>query len=131
MLEEQILTSIRIDYEGGMTQVQLAEKYHTTQSYIQRILSGQQKTSGISLGQFERMFPNAKFDLGVTHGAHAQGQQVQAITNNFGTAEQNYHEAPEPDADLIRKAADLAVSLATDDGQVPLVPFLKKLREVK
>ena len=127
--EDKILEAIKADYAAGITQVKLAAKYHTTQSYIQRILSGQKKIEGISLGTFSKMFPNATVDLGVDV---QRNTRANVINNNFGSAEQTYNEAPRQDADAIRtRITDLAVSLADDNGTLPLAPFLKALRDVK
>jgi transcriptional regulator with XRE-family HTH domain len=67
--DREILEILQTEYHNGATQEELAKKYHTTQANIQRLLSGQRKVTGLSLGVLQAMFPDATIDL---HGGSTQ-----------------------------------------------------------
>lgn len=54
---------IKAERDAGKTYQAIADKYHVTQAYIIYLLNGKRDCSGITLGVFERMFPNATVDL--------------------------------------------------------------------
>lgn len=54
---------IKSERDAGKTYQAIADKYHVTQAYIIYLLNGKRDCSGITLGVFERMFPNATVDL--------------------------------------------------------------------
>lgn len=132
MLTQKVQQQMEAERELQLTLQQISDKYHIPQSHIANLLNGKRGYKGISLGTFDRMFPNATVDLGVLPGGTVSATRSNVINNNFGEATQTYNEAPrDPDGELLRKAADLATDLATEAGQVPLVPLLKGLRGLR
>lgn len=79
---KKILEILRSEYRVGATQEELAQKYHTTQANIQRLLSGQRKVTGLSLGVFLTMFPPATINL------HGDGAQQTIGDNSNGNIQQ-------------------------------------------
>lgn len=88
-LEQLVETRIKEMYEGGKTQVEIAELCNVTQSYIQRLLSGKQGAGGITIRVFCRMFPNATVSLNSGHQS-ITGSNV--AVGNKGTVNQSINE---------------------------------------
>lgn len=63
MLADDLLQTLRDEYMSGKTQCDIAAKHNVTQTYIQCLLSGKRKPTGITLGTLQRMFPRATLDL--------------------------------------------------------------------
>ena len=63
MLADDLLQTLRDEYRNGRTQCDIAAKHNVTQTYIQCLLSGKRKPTGITLGTLQRMFPRATLDL--------------------------------------------------------------------
>ncbi len=63
MLADDLLQTLRDEYRNGRTQCDIAAKHNVTQTYIQCLLSGKRKPTGITLGTLQRMFPHATLDL--------------------------------------------------------------------
>lgn len=94
-ISEEVTNRVRIDYDGGMTQDQIAKKYNVTQQRINHILSGKRLVSAFSIKVLETMFPRCRIDLdgnSYISSADHGGVSVQDISvsgngNNFFSAE--------------------------------------------
>lgn len=62
-LSEQVFREMKRLYDGGMTQVEVAVHCHIKHGQAQKILSGTRSASGLELGTFDKMFPNATVNL--------------------------------------------------------------------
>ena len=51
------------DKANGKTHKEMAKRYCVATSYITNLLNGKRSWNGISLGYFDKMFPNARIDL--------------------------------------------------------------------
>ena len=134
----QSLAKILRDYisEKKISQKELAAQIGCSQSRLNDFLNKQDELGRAKFDLILRLFPELQRPILTVLESHDIGPQrntrANVINNNFGSAEQTYNEAPRQDADAIRaRITDLAVSLADDNGTLPLAPFLKALREVK
>lgn len=66
-LAQTVEKEIRKDVERGLTQKQLSEKYKIAQSYISRLLSGDNPVDGLTLHKVQDMFPNATLNLNINN----------------------------------------------------------------
>lgn len=122
-LEQMVEARIKEMYEGGKTQVEIAELCNVTQSYIQRLLSGKQGAGGITIRVFCRMFPNATVNLHGDHNTTINGSNL-AIRNSGGSVVQSIDST---------KFAQLQSKVIMEEG-IPAeykVAFLKLIEETK
>ena len=89
MLSEQILEYIRAEYNSGQkTQQEIADALNIEHPTINRLLSGKRSADGLTIGTFDKMFPNAKVDLtGTTALISAPRNSGNVIGINNGTLE--------------------------------------------
>ena len=69
---DEVREILRKEYLSGMTQTQIAEKYHLKQSHVSNILNGKKK---ISLEMLEEMFPKMtiNFNSGIINNGTNSG----------------------------------------------------------
>ena len=91
---KQINAALRAEYEGGMTQEEMAKRHNIAQGQIQKILSGKRTVAGLSLETFCKMFPRATVNLDGSNTAIAdRGSTAIANAgtgNNFFTPAEDF-----------------------------------------
>jgi len=88
MLADLVSEYIRTLCASGETQKQLAETLHLDQSTLNRIISGKRKVEFLTIGTFDKMFPQAQISLTggpVTIGPAVTGDRntVTGVNNFF------------------------------------------------
>lgn len=59
MIEKQLESLFRQEYDSGMTQWEIARKHNVRQQVISRLLSGHRKFGGLSVATVDKMFPQS------------------------------------------------------------------------
>jgi len=62
-LDQQIESILRTMYDAGKTQEDIGRAFHISQQYVQRLLSGQRKISGLTVKVLMKMFPKATLNI--------------------------------------------------------------------
>lgn len=117
MLSELIKEIIMAEYESGMTQQELAKKYHVGYQAIGHLVSGRRPFTGLSVGTVEKMFPHVAFTL--------TGNGNTAINGNNNTVEQKNFAA-----EILQKLESAIMS----DDEIPAelkVKLYKMIREAQ
>ena len=120
-LSEQVFREMKRLYDGGMTQEEVAAHCHVRHTQVQKILSGSRSTSGLELGTFDKMFPNAIVYLyGDNVSIHADHNNGSVVGVNRGTIS--------PDQDSLSAVIDkiMASDAPTSDEKVKVWNVLKK-----
>jgi hypothetical protein len=86
MITKTIEDEIRACYSGDHSQYQMAGKYKVSQPYLNMLLSGRRKFSGLTLEKIDRMFPHAVIHL---HGEPPQPPPVVQTAQHARTISQS------------------------------------------
>ena len=86
MITQDIETAIRADYGLGLTQHQLARKYHLSQSYLNELLAAKRPFGGLTLAKIDRAWPHAVIHL---HGEPPQPPPVAQTAHHARTISQS------------------------------------------
>lgn len=85
MITKTIENTIRADYADGHTQHEMARRYGMSQSYLNSLLAGQRKFSGLTLAKIDRIFPDAVIHLHGEPPSIAQtAHHAQTISQSVG-----------------------------------------------
>lgn len=60
---EEIRSALRRQYDAGMTQQEIADRSGLSRGHICKLLNGSRKFADVSLGNFLRLFPQARIIL--------------------------------------------------------------------
>lgn len=130
----QFLALILRDYiqQQQVSQAELAAQIGCSQSRLNDFLNKKGEIGSAKFDLILRLFPELQRPILSYLESRGGGVQQVANGNILSTITQTAGEAPrDPDGELLRRAADLATDLATEAGQVPLVPLLKGLRGLR
>ena len=127
-LDQQIESILRSEYDSGKTQQEMAETLHISQQYIQQLLSGQRKVSGLTLKILMKMFPRATLNLqGDTVIAENSGINNGVLGVNHGTVNGG---TPTASAEAFRAKA-IAAMIDLDIPSDALREVLKTLKDLQ
>lgn len=118
MLAEQIMDYIRSLDDGRKTQGEIAKELHLAQSVINRILSGRKKIELLSIGTFQKMFPDAVTDLHGSSFINAPQNRGNVVGINNG------HMVTDCLSDVMDKI--LSAEELSDEEKVKVLKVLKK-----
>lgn len=118
MLAEQIREYLKALNDGRKTQEEMAKELHVAQSVVNRLLSGRKKFEYLSIGTFDRMFPEASIDLKGAALIHAPQNRGNVVGINNG------HMA----ADCLSEVMDkiLSTEELTAEEKIKVLKVLKK-----
>ena len=125
MLADDLLQTLRDEYRNGRTQCDIAAKHNVTQSYIQCLLSGKRKPTGITLGTLQRMFPHATLDL--------RGASSSQVMQNCGNGNRQIMGPSSDSSDLesyqLRLYRGLAGLDISDDAKAKVLALIQSAGE--
>lgn len=127
MLADDLLQTLRDEYRNGRTQCDIAAKHNVTQTYIQCLLSGKRKPTGITLGTLQRMFPHATLDL--------RGASSSQVMQNCGNGNRQIMGPSSDSSDLesyqLRLYRGLAGLDISDDAKAKVLALIQSAGEAK
>lgn len=125
MLADDLLQTLRDEYRNGRTQCDIAAKHNVTQTYIQCLLSGKRKPTGITLGTLQRMFPRATLDL--------RGASSSQVMQNCGNGNRQIMGSSSDSSDLesyqLRLYRGLAGLDISDDAKAKVLALIQSAGE--
>lgn len=127
MLADDLLQTLRDEYMSGKTQCDIAAKHNVTQTYIQCLLSGKRKPTGITLGTLQRMFPRATLDL--------RGASSSQVMQNCGNGNRQIMGPSSDSSDLesyqLRLYRGLAGLDISDDAKAKVLALIQSAGEAR
>lgn len=118
MLAQMITDAIEAAYAEGKTQKEVAQKFNTTCTTINRLLSGKRSTGKLTIETFDRMFPEASIDLKGAALIHAPQNRGNVVGINNG------HMGPDCLSEVIDKI--LSTEELTAEEKIKVLKVLKK-----
>lgn len=126
-LAETVYQTLRQEWDSGLTQEEVAEKHNIKHGQVQPILSGKRSAGGLHLDTFDRMFPNATFNLNGDGVNAANSGTVHGVVGlNSGTVNTS---APAASESFRLRVLEAVIDLDIPSDALQIV--LKTIKEIK
>lgn len=128
MLADDLLQTLRDEYRSGRTQCDIAAKHNVTQTYIQCLLSGKRKPTGITLGTLQRMFPHATLNLRGASSSQVMQNRGNGNRQIMGTSSDSSSDLASYQLRLYHGLAGLDIS---DDAKAKVLALIQSAGEAR
>lgn len=125
-IAEQIKKIIDYEHASGKTQKEIGDQFNIDPSYINRLLLGQRKYSGLTLHSVQRMFPNATLNLTGDISMSQRGTNYGVVGVNNGMVSNGPSSASDCISRSVLESLILHAEELSAEERVKFLLFLKE-----